>query len=137
MLRSYDYNPGALSLLEGMTLPFVPVCFDSANGRLHRRALVDSGASVNVLPFTLGLELGAQWDIAPELPLAGNLGAYPAKAIVTNCFVDDFPAKRLAFAWSRSDDVPVILGQTNFFEQFHVCFHGPDQVFELSLSIPS
>ncbi|WP_340626568.1 MULTISPECIES: hypothetical protein [Aphanizomenon] len=29
---------------------------------------------------------------------------------------------RLAFAWVEASNVPLILGQTNFFREFDVCF---------------
>ena len=36
---------------------------------------------------------------------------------------DDFLPVRLAFAWVKSPGVPLILGQTNFFLEFDVCFY--------------
>ncbi|AKV68500.1 hypothetical protein VL20_3497 [Microcystis panniformis FACHB-1757] len=29
---------------------------------------------------------------------------------------------RLAFAWAKTSQIPLILGQTNFFREFDVCF---------------
>jgi hypothetical protein len=41
--------------------------------------LVDSGATVNVLPYELGLQLGGVWeDRRAVIQLAGNLGNQPA-----------------------------------------------------------
>jgi hypothetical protein len=42
-----------------------------------------------------------------------------------------FPPVRLAFAWSRSDDVPLILGQVNFFMEFDVCFYRSKLEFDV------
>ena len=36
--------------------------------------------------------------------------------------VGEFAPVRLAFAWCRTDEVPLVLGQTNFFMEFDVCF---------------
>lgn len=37
--------------------------------------LVDSGATVNVLPYELGIQLGAEWDDRKAIiQLSGNLG---------------------------------------------------------------
>ena len=36
--------------------------------------------------------------------------------------VAGFQPVRLAFAWCRTDDVPLVLGQTNFFMEFDICF---------------
>ena len=38
---------------------------------------------------------------------------------------------RLAFAWGGNDNVPLILGQTNFFLEFEVCFYRAALEFEV------
>jgi hypothetical protein len=45
--------------------------------------------------------------------------------------VTGLPRTRLAFAWSQSDSVPVILGQMNFFLEFDVCFYRSQLEFEI------
>ncbi len=35
------------------------------------------------------------------------------------------------FAWADSNDVPVLLGQTNFFMEFNVCFYRSQNYFEV------
>jgi len=45
--------------------------------------------------------------------------------------IGDFPPVRLAFAWSRSDNVPLILGQMNFFMEFDICFYRSQLEFEV------
>jgi hypothetical protein len=37
----------------------------------------------------------------------------------------------LAFAWVKSDQVPLILGQMNFFNEFQVCFERYNLEFEI------
>jgi hypothetical protein len=61
--------------------------------------LVDSRATVNVLPHNLGLELGFTWD-APrqEVKLAGNIGRFPAKGLYVLAQMGDFAPVRLVFA---------------------------------------
>ena len=39
---------------------------------------------------------------------------------------------RLAFAWIKASDVPVVLGQTNFFVEFDVSFYRSRFEFELT-----
>jgi hypothetical protein len=36
--------------------------------------------------------------------------------------VGSFAPARLAFAWTRNEAVPLLLGQVNFFLEFDVCF---------------
>jgi hypothetical protein len=38
---------------------------------------------------------------------------------------------RLVFAWTRADNIPVILGQINFFLTFDVCFFRGESIFEV------
>jgi hypothetical protein len=95
-------------------------------------ALVDSGAAINVLPHTLGLQLGFDWDQQTQLvELSGNLASVEARVIVVSAVVGTFPPVRLAFAWARTDDVSVILGQVNFFLEFDVCFFRSRGLFEV------
>lgn len=37
----------------------------------------------------------------------------------------------LLFAWSNSDEVPVLLGQTNFLMEFNACFYLKQRYFEV------
>jgi hypothetical protein len=95
-------------------------------------ALLDTGASVNVLPFEIGLQLGAVWE-AQTVPiqLSGNLDRNEARGLVLSGTIAQFSPVLLAFAWTQSRDVPVILGHMNFFWEFNVCFYRHELVFEV------
>jgi hypothetical protein len=94
--------------------------------------LVDSGAALNVLPFQVGLQLGADWDKqTTQLKLSGNLALSEARALILEGIVESFPPVRLAFAWTQNPNVPVILGQTNFFMEFDVSFFRSQSRFEI------
>jgi hypothetical protein len=104
------------------------------NGRSVRVAgLVDSGATVNVLPYDIGVQLGGQWDDGQAIiRLAGSLGNQSAMPFFTIAQVDGLPEVRLAFAWVRRSDVPLVLGQTNFFSEFEICFYRAQLEFEIT-----
>lgn len=94
--------------------------------------LLDTGASVNVLPYELGLQLGAVWEEQTLiLRLGGNLAAMEARGIIICATVAQFPSVDLAFAWTKTNNVPVLLGQMNFFREFNVCFYGSQLCFEI------
>jgi hypothetical protein len=38
---------------------------------------------------------------------------------------------QLAFAWTQAEELPLILGQVNFFMVFEVCFFRTQSRFEL------
>jgi hypothetical protein len=83
--------------------------------------LVDSGAAINVLPYAIGSQLGFDWtQQKTTVELSGNLEMVEAKAIVESAVVGDFALVRQAFAWAKTDSIPVILGQVNFFLEFDV-----------------
>ena len=118
---------------EWDSLPRLPLTL-----RLDRRAidvmgLVDSGASVNVLPYQLGIQLGALWDDRQAvLRLAGAFGNALAIPVFPTVEITGLPSTRLAFAWTRSDNVPLILGQMNFFMEFDICFYRSQLEFEIT-----
>jgi len=94
--------------------------------------LVDSGATVHVLPYEVGLQLGVVWDDRrANIRLAGTLGQQPAMPVFMTAEIADFAPVRLAFAWVQSPNAPLILGQTNFFIEFEVCFYRSSLEFEV------
>jgi hypothetical protein len=63
---------------------------------------VDSGATVNVLSYELGLQLGGVWDDRGAIiQLAGNLSNQPAMPFATISQIGEFPPVKLLFAWVK------------------------------------
>ena len=63
------------------------------------------------------------WDDAQaHIRLAGSLGERPAMPLVVTAEIEGVGPARLAFAWIKNPNAPLILGQTNFFMEFDVCF---------------
>jgi len=103
--------------------PFLPLTLTLGAQTISAEGLVDSGSDVNVLPWSVGNALGATWDLRKAtLRLGGTLAGTPAMPLLVMAKIADFAPVRLAFAWCRTDEVPVVLGQTNFFMEFDVCF---------------
>jgi hypothetical protein len=96
--------------------PYLPLTLNHGNHSLETSGLLDTGASVNVMPYQIGLQLGAIWEEQnTSVQLAGNLANLPAHGLLITANVAQFPPVRLAFAWTRAENVPLILGQVNFF----------------------
>jgi len=113
-------------------MPYLPLMLERDWKSIDVLGLVDSGASINVLPYTIGLELGAVWEEQSTFfGLSGNLANYEAKGLLLTAKVADFPAVNLAFGWTKAEDVPLILGQTNFFSEFDICFYRSQNEFEI------
>jgi hypothetical protein len=94
--------------------------------------VLDTGAMVNVLPYGVGVDLGAIWDQqTTALQLTGNLAQFDARVLVVSATVGAFAPVRLVFAWTQAPHVPVLLGQVNFFMRFDVCFYRSQLAFEI------
>ena len=95
-------------------------------------ALVDSGADVNVLPWTAGLKLGLVWNPnKATLRIAGVPSGAVAMAVMLTADFGEFSGITQAFAWCNSDHVPLVLGQTNFFMEFDICFFNSRKEFQV------
>lgn len=121
--------------LSGSTsaMPYVPIALQLGGRQVRVSALVDSGASLNVLPFDVGLRLGATWEQQPAaIRLGGNMAESEARGLILIGRIEGLDSVRLAFAWSQSNRIPVILGQTNFFLEFDVRFCRSQLFFEVA-----
>jgi hypothetical protein len=113
-------------------LPTIPITLSYANLSVSVNALLDSGSTVNLLPYDIGLQLGAIWEEQTvRLPLAGNLTSAEARGLFVYVQIGDLEPVRLAFAWTQASQVPLILGQTNFFREFDVCFQRSRHAIEI------
>ncbi len=117
--------------------PMLTIQLANAAASVTADALVDSGSDTNVLPWDLGVRLGCDWSRAiPLPPISGSLATTPTRAVLLTMTVDTFPPVSLAFAWVQSNAVRLILGQTNFFLEFDVCFHATRSEFTVAPRTP-
>ena len=117
-------------------LPYLPLTLTLKGRSVSVTALVDSGSTVNVLPYEVGLDLGAVWEEqGAEVRLSGNMANVTARVLTADGIIGDLSPIRLGFAWARSRNVPVILGQMNFFLEFDVYFFRSRGVFEVKPSL--
>lgn len=120
------------SLGLSSTLPYLAIALTYRDRSVEATALLDTGASVNVLPYDIGLQLGVVWEEQTvPIQLSGNLAQTEARGLVLSATVAEFPSVLLAFAWTQSREAPLILGHMNFFAEFDVCFYRADLAFEL------
>ena len=130
--KRFPYIKKVNNLGQENYVPYIPITLNYGDISLESMGLLDTGATINVLPYNLGLELGAIWENQTvSIPLAGNLESIEARGLIVSGIIDSFPSVRLAFAWAESNNLPLILGQLNFFTEFDVCFYGSQLTFEL------
>jgi len=129
----FRYSTSASYQNEFDSLPRIPLFVRHNDQVAEVIGLVDSGATVNVLPYGIGIQLGAVWEEHKAIiRLEGNLGNQLAIPVFGIVEIGNFSPVRLAFAWVKSDSVPLILGQTNFFLEFNVCFYRSKLEFEIT-----
>lgn len=114
-------------------LPHLPITLRHGTCAVTISGLLDTGSTVNVLPYNVGLQLGLAWEQQPtRVHLTGNLARLPARGVIVSGQVASFPPIHLAFAWTESTEAPLILGHVNFFMEFDVCFFGSQAAFEIN-----
>lgn len=117
---------------EGTLMPFLPLQLQLNGRTVQTYGLLDTGATVNVLPYSIGLKLGAVWEKQTiPLRLSGNLANTEARALFADAYISDYEKVQLAFAWSQADNIPLLLGQTNFFMEFDVLFSRSSLFFDV------
>ncbi|HEV3144823.1 MAG TPA: hypothetical protein VGZ47_13115 [Gemmataceae bacterium] len=129
--QRFPYVPRDPSLGNASLAPMLPLTLIGSRS-LDTSGLVDSGAAINDLPYSLGVQLGFDWaKETRSVALSGNLASVEARVVVLSAVVGSFPPVRLAFAWAQTDAISVILGQVNFFLEFDVCFFRSQGEFEV------
>ena len=120
----YPFLSGDPALGEASFRPYLPFTLVHQETTVTPTGLLDTGASVNVLPYLIGIELGYEWEKqTTALSLTGNLAQYEARVVLVQAVVGQFDRVQQVFAWTQSRNVPLILGQVNFFMEFDVCFY--------------
>jgi hypothetical protein len=128
----YPFIPIESALGEAGLQPRLPFTLRHNNQSVAVVGLLDTGAMVNVLPYQVGIDLGVVWEHqTTALRLTGNLAHFEARALLVSAAVGPFAPVRLVFAWTQAPNVPVLLGQVNFFMEFDVCFYRSQLSFEI------
>ncbi|MGB7415424.1 MAG: aspartyl protease family protein [Thermosynechococcaceae cyanobacterium] len=138
----YSFVSSDTALGEASFRPYLPFTLINPESSVTTSGLLDTGASVNVLPYRTGVELGYEWERQTTvLILTGNLAQYEARVVLAvvlaQAAVGQFEPVQLVFAWTQATNVPLILGQVNFFMEFDVCFYRSQLEFALSPKTPS
>ncbi len=130
----YSFVSTDNSLGEASFKPFLPLRLNYKEKSHEVIGLLDTGAMVNVLPYQIGVELGAVWEEQTTvLQLSGNLAQIEARVLILSATVGQFPDVRLVFAWTQATQIPLLLGQANFFMEFDICFYRSQKIFEVTL----
>ncbi len=118
-------------------LPIVPVSLSHSTISLDVMALIDSGASMSVLPYNVGLAFGMSWKLLPHsLYIGGAGGSVQAKRLDLTAVVAPFAPTSLTFAWVNTNSYPFVLGHANFLFKFDVFLSRRHSYFEIQPATP-
>jgi len=121
------------ALGEASFRPYLPFTLVYQESSVITSGLLDTGASVNVMPYSTGIKLGYEWERqTTSLNLTGNLAQYEARVVLVQAVIGQFESVQLVFAWTQATSVPLILGLVNFFMEFDVCFYRSQLEFAIS-----
>ncbi len=123
MQISFTAPPNA----PGILMPLLPIIFTiDGSTTSDSVALVDSGSTINVLPYSLGVSIGAVWEEqSTEMQLTGSLSQFEARGLFVYVSIPSVTQDyfvRLTWAWTKAELTRPILGQIDFFDKFDVCF---------------
>ena len=129
----YILEPEAID--DQVARPFIPVIISFHGKAIDTMALLDSGADISILPYEMGKAVGADWSRQPALwHLEGFGGEFETKKLVADLVIGAWRPLRIIFGWTRSNDVPLFLGQLNFFHLVEICFYRSRDLVQLSLA---
>jgi hypothetical protein len=116
-------------------MPFLECSLSSESAHIHVSALVDSGATLNIMPYDIGEQLGLVWG-EQRLPLhmGGTLGGTRAFAVSLQAQIGSFPPMDMIFAWVERSNIRMLLGHVNFFQLFRVTFDDKAGCFHIAPS---
>ena len=93
---------------------------------------MDSGAAINVLPYSLDIQLGSDWDPQTNaVEWSGNLAAVEARVVVVFVKIGTFSPLPMGISLARADTVPVFMGPVNILLEFDVCPFRSRSQFEV------
>jgi hypothetical protein len=108
--QRYSFTERTDNLGRSVIMPYLPLTLMLGNRFVEVTALLDTGASVNVLPYEIGIQLGVVWENQTvSIPLSGNLAQSESRGLVVSAEIGQFSPILLAFAWTELRDAPVIL----------------------------
>ena len=120
--------------LVGMAslLPYLPLTLINGNTHIGVSCLLDTGSTVNVMPYNIGLQLGAVWDKQTiPISLSGSWLIWKREHCLFRRVSAVLTQSSSIFAWTQSNDAPLLLGQVNFFMEFDVYFSRSRSFFEV------
>lgn len=102
--------------------PTIQVTLKGPNGSVDVAMIIDSGADISIIPYTLGEDLGLHLDMEKRRDVRGVGDSSVAYILSTvEVQIGDLNVEARV-GWALTDDVPLILGRLDIFRSFVIEF---------------
>jgi hypothetical protein len=79
--QQFKFEAVNSALGQASYMPMLPMALSIDNHTVKTSGLIDTGSSVNVMPYDVGVQLGAIWeDLNTPIKLTGNLASHEARS---------------------------------------------------------
>jgi hypothetical protein len=102
--------------------PFIPVKIIGPGRSVNLRMLLDSGADISLIPYSVGEVIGLEPDLANRNELYG-VGEGSVSYLLTHVKIKikDLESS-IRIGWALIEEVPFILGRLDVFQKFAIEF---------------
>lgn len=119
----------------GSRLPLIPVTLIGPDAQLDILALLDSGADFSAIPLSIAEILGLDVSGKKE-EVVGLGGAVSAVEAVCTMLVSKgheryYIRSRVKVILEGGDDLGVLIGREDFWDEFHITFKEKDEIILL------
>jgi hypothetical protein len=98
------------------SLPYLPLTLSHQSQMMNVQGLLDTGATVNVLPYQVGLSLGAEWrQQTTHVQLTGNLANFEARVLLVPATVGKIYTYTLDFCLDTGSKCSYHFRSSEFF----------------------
>jgi hypothetical protein len=119
---TFDYER-VLTPIGFVWVPVARIKLRHGRNALELDMTVDSGADLTMVPYQVGLSLGFKKGTSQVSTLSGIAGGTPY--LLKKATLEIGPIRlRSRVAWVQTDDVPILLGRSDVFDNLTVTFNG-------------
>jgi hypothetical protein len=113
----------ALSKRFGLILqPIIPITLTGDKRSVDVYAILDSGADISVIPFSVGQTIGLELDLTRRSEVQG-IGEGKLPYVLSSAKIRIRDVETTArIGWALIEEVPLILGRLDVFQNFSIEF---------------
>ncbi len=119
----FDFREEQSKIFGPVLRPVAEVIFIYKGREILESAYVDSGADISLIPKSLGEALGLEIKKSDEITELKGIGERSIPIIIKNIQMKIGEKQfETRIAWALIEEVPMLLGRTDIFPIFDVCF---------------